>query len=160
MFETQARREDLTASQAELDSRPTVYQKLYEYKIISMFPTFQDVEIIVSDTAIEEMHFGFIEKLTRQPRRVNLDLRENVFQRFFSENKDDVLNATQAYPPATLGEIVFFSRFVFFLFYFDSTLICFPRKAKMMQLVFDGDKPTGQQLNAVRVCLFVCADSV
>ncbi|XP_028967663.1 chaoptin [Galendromus occidentalis] len=63
----------------------------------------KEIEIIVSDTFIEDMHFGFIEKLTRQPRRVNLDLRRNTFQRFFSEKKDDVLNTTQAYPQASLG---------------------------------------------------------
>lgn len=69
----------------------------------------------MSDTSIAEMHFGFIEMLVRHPRRVNLDLRSNDFKRFFSENKDDVLNTSRSYPRATLGEtgVEIVSRFEF-----------------------------------------------
>lgn len=63
----------------------------------------QEIAISIQDTALNELNYGVVRKLSQQPRRINLDLRRNQIERFFAENKDDVLNVTEVFPRATLG---------------------------------------------------------
>ncbi|OQR79698.1 chaoptin-like [Tropilaelaps mercedesae] len=64
-----------------------------------------EMYISISDTSLYELNLGVIQKLSQQPRRINLHFSRNKITRFFAENKDDVLNTTEAFPRASLGSL-------------------------------------------------------